>query len=98
MTKVEEHFCEELQELLDRYKTQLEVPTIMRNAQKLFYNTLSIKHHPELYPQEYIENNLKKYFTDEKEGVWKEPEKRTIPCKWEFEIAPVEDVTGEADE
>ena len=48
--EVIEQFCVELQELLDRYKTQLEVPTIMRNAQKIFRNTLSIKTHPELHP------------------------------------------------
>ena len=44
----EEKFCEELQELLDRYKTQLSVPAIMRNAQKIFRNTLSIRENPEL--------------------------------------------------
>jgi len=49
MTKVEERFCEELQELLDRYKTQLGVPVIMRNAQRIFHNTLSIRYHPELH-------------------------------------------------
>jgi len=49
MTKVEERFCEELQELLDRYKTQLGVPVIMRNAQKVFHDTLSIRTHPELH-------------------------------------------------
>ena len=48
--EVEEQFCVELQELLDRYKVQLSVPTIMRNAQKIFHNTLSIKTHPELHP------------------------------------------------
>lgn len=46
----EKQFCEELQELLDRYKTKLEVPTIMRNAQHIFHHTLSIKYHPELHP------------------------------------------------
>ena len=49
--EIEEQFCEELQELLDRYKVQLSVPTIMRNAQKIFHNTLSIKTHPELHPK-----------------------------------------------
>jgi len=48
---IEKQFCEELQELLDRYKTKLEVPTIMRNAQKIFHNTLSFRHHPELHPK-----------------------------------------------
>ena len=62
MTKVEDQFCEELQELLDRYKTQLEVPTIMRNAQKIFHNTLSIRHHPELHPkysEEFVKSVIK---------------------------------------
>lgn len=45
---IEEQFCEELQELLDRYKTQLAVPAIMRNAQRIFRNTLSIRENPEL--------------------------------------------------
>ena len=35
--EIEEQFCVELQELLDRYKVQLSVPTIMRNAQKIFH-------------------------------------------------------------
>ena len=48
----EDQFCEELQELLDRYKTQLSVPAIMRNAQRIFRNTLSIRENPELYPTE----------------------------------------------
>lgn len=46
---IEKQFCEELQELLDRYKTQLPVPTIMRNAQRIFRNTLSFREHPELH-------------------------------------------------
>lgn len=58
MTKIEEQFCEELQELLDRYKTQLEVPTIMRNAQKIFHDTLSIRHHPELHFKTIEKNGL----------------------------------------
>lgn len=44
----EDQFCEELQELLDRYKTQLSVPAIMRNAQRIFRNTLSFRENPEL--------------------------------------------------
>ena len=58
MTTEEKQFCEELQELLDRYKAILFPPAIMRNAQRIFRNTLSIKQHPELYPQGYIEGNL----------------------------------------
>ena len=54
---IEEQFCEELQELLDRYKTQMSVPAIMRNAQKIFHDTLSIRKHPELHkiPQSHLE-------------------------------------------
>ena len=52
---IEKQFCEELQELLDRYKTQMSVPAIMRNAQHIFRNTLSIKTHPELHPQSHLE-------------------------------------------
>ena len=46
---IEKQFCEELQELLDRYKTKMSVPDIMRNAQRIFHNTLSIRTHPELH-------------------------------------------------
>ena len=46
---IEEQFCEELQELLDRYKTKMSVPDIMRNAQRIFHNILSIRTHPELH-------------------------------------------------
>jgi len=57
--EVEEQFCVELQELLDRYKVQLSVPTIMRNAQKILHNTLSFRNHPELhlkYSEEFIKS------------------------------------------
>ena len=46
---IEEQFCEELQELLDRYKTKMSVPAIMHNAQRIFHNTLSLRCHPELH-------------------------------------------------
>ena len=63
--EVEEQFCVELQELLDRYKVQLSVPTIMRNAQKIFRNTLSIKTHPELHPYAKSElDYLKEFITN----------------------------------
>ena len=60
---IEKQFCEELQELLDRYKTQLPVPTIMRNAQRIFHNTLSFRCHPELHPETNLET-LKKFVTE----------------------------------
>ena len=59
---VEEQFCEELQELLDRYKTQLEVPIIMRNAQRIFGHTVSFRCHPELHPkysEEFVKSVIK---------------------------------------
>lgn len=60
---VEKQFCEELQELLDRYKIQLPVTTIMRNAQKIFHNTLSFRCHPELHPETNLET-LERFLTE----------------------------------
>ena len=62
---IEKQFCEELQELLDRYKTKLEVPTIMRNSQKIFRNTLSFRNHPELHPYAKSELDYLKEFIAE---------------------------------
>ena len=64
MNDTEKQFCEELQELLDRYKTKIEVPTIMRNAQRIFHNTLSIRHHPELHPYATEKDYLAKFITE----------------------------------
>lgn len=61
---IEKQFCEELQELLDRYKTQLPVPTIMRNAQRIFRNTLSFRVHPELHPETNLET-LKRFLEED---------------------------------
>ena len=49
MEEIAQQFKEELQELLDRYKTRLSVPRIMGIAQDVFHKTLSIKYHPELH-------------------------------------------------
>ena len=49
MEEIARQFREELQELLDRYKTKLSVPRIMSIAQDVFHKTLSIKYHPELH-------------------------------------------------
>lgn len=77
--EVEEQFCEELQELLDRYKVQLSVPTIMRNAQKIFRNTLSIRTHPELHPYAKSElDYLKEFLTEGPQAK--------IKCMWEDEL------------
>ena len=63
--QVEEQFCEELQILLDKYKTQMSVPRIMSNAQRIFHNTLSIRYHPELHPYAKSElDYLKEFITD----------------------------------
>ena len=58
--KCEEHFCEELQELLDRYKTQLSTSEILDNAQKVFYKTILsdciyLKEHDKIDPMKIIE-------------------------------------------
>ena len=63
--QVEERFCEELQVLLDKYKTQMSVPRIMSNAQRIFHNTLSIRYHPELHPYAKSElDYLKEFITN----------------------------------
>lgn len=49
MEEIAKQFKEELQELLDRYKTKLSVPRIMHVAQDTFHKTLSIRYHPELH-------------------------------------------------
>lgn len=52
MEEIAQQFREELQEIVDRYKTRLSVPSIMHVAQDVFHKTLSIKHNPELHPEE----------------------------------------------
>lgn len=52
MEEIASQFREELQEIVDRYKTRLSVPSIMHVAQDVFHKTLSIKHNPELHPEE----------------------------------------------
>lgn len=52
MEEIAQQFCEELQEIVDRYKTRLSVPRIMHVAQDVFHKTLSIKYHPELHTKE----------------------------------------------
>ena len=47
MTETERQFCEELQELLDRYKDQLSNPQIMRIAQPIFTKSIGFKDNPE---------------------------------------------------
>ena len=52
MEEIASQFREELQEIVDRYKTRLSVPRIMHVAQDVFHKTLSIKYHPELHTKE----------------------------------------------
>ena len=52
MEEIVRQFREELQELIDRYKTRLSVPSIMHVAQDVFHKALSIKYHPELHTKE----------------------------------------------
>ena len=51
MEEIASQFREELQEIIDRYKTRLSVPSIMHVAQNVFHKTLSIKHNPELHSE-----------------------------------------------
>ena len=52
MKEIAQQFREELQEIVDRYKTRLSVPRIMHVAQDVFHKNLSIKCHPELHIKE----------------------------------------------
>ena len=49
MEEIAQQFREELQEIVDRYKTRLSVPRIMHVAQDVFHKTLSIRYHTELH-------------------------------------------------
>lgn len=55
MEEIAQQFCEELQEIIDRYKTRLSVPRIMHAVQYVFHKTLSVKRNPELQPKLNIE-------------------------------------------
>ena len=55
MEEIASQFREELQEIVDRYKTRLSVLRIMHVAQDMFHKTLSIKHNPELHSKLNIE-------------------------------------------
>ncbi len=52
MEEIAQQFREELQEIVDRYKTRLSVPRIMHVAQDVFHKTLSVRYHPELHSKE----------------------------------------------
>lgn len=48
MEEIASQFREELQELIDRYKTRLSVPCIMHIAQPVFTKAIGIKDNPEI--------------------------------------------------
>ena len=55
MEEIAQQFREELQEIIDRYKTRLSAPRITHVAQDVLHKTLSVKHNPELHPKLNIE-------------------------------------------
>lgn len=55
MEEIAQQFREELQEIIDRYKTRLSVPRITHVAQDVLHKTLSVKHNPELHAKLNIE-------------------------------------------
>ena len=55
MEEIAQQFREELQEIVDRYKTRLSVPRTMHVAQDVFHKTLSVRYHPELHSKLNIE-------------------------------------------
>ena len=70
MEEIAQQFCEELQELIDRYKIRLSVPRIMHVAQDVLHKTLSVKHNPELHAKEIIRDLLKCLPKENIEGVY----------------------------
>lgn len=48
MEEIAQQFREELQKIIDRYKTRLSVPRIMHVAQDTFHKTLSVRHPKEI--------------------------------------------------
>lgn len=74
MEEIALQFCEELQELVDRYKTRLSVPRIMHVAQDVFNKTLSIKYHSELHAKEIIKDLLKYLPKENIEGIYEATE------------------------
>ena len=70
MEEIAQQFREELQEIVDRYKTRLSVPRIMHVVQDVFHKTLSIKYHPE----EIIRDLLKCLPKENIEGIYEATE------------------------
>ena len=71
MEEIAQQFREELQEIIDRYKTRLSVPRITHVAKDVFHKTLSIKHNPELHTKEIIKDALKYSPKESIEGAYK---------------------------
>ena len=59
MEEIAQQFREELQEIIDRYKTRLSVPRITHVAQDVLHKTLSVKHSLELHTKEITKDALK---------------------------------------
>ena len=74
MEEIAQQFREELQEIVDRYKTRLSVPRIMHVAEDVFHKTLSVKHNPELHSKEIIRDLLKCLPKENIEGVYEATE------------------------
>ena len=74
MEEIAQQFSEELQELIDRYKTRLSVSRIMHVAQDVLHKTLSVKHNPELHAKEVIRDLLKCLPKENIEGVYEATE------------------------
>ena len=74
MEEIAQQFSEELQELIDRYKTRLSVPRIMHVAEDVLHKTLSVRYHPELHSKEVIKDLLKCLPKENIEGVYEATE------------------------
>lgn len=74
MEEIAQQFREELQEIVDRYKTRLSVPRIMHVAQDVFHKTLSVRYNPELHSKEIIKNLLQVLPKENIEGVYEATE------------------------
>ena len=71
MEEIAQQFHEELQEIIDRYKTRLSVPRITHVAQDVLHKTLSVKHNPELHTKEITKDALKYLPKEDIESAYK---------------------------
>lgn len=70
MEEIAQQFREELQEIIDKYKTRLSAPRIMHVAQDVFHKTLSVRHRPELHSKEIIKDLLQYLPKENIEGIY----------------------------